>query len=263
MAWKKDGEALALVDGNPVWIDDTGTERPVDYVKLSKNLSDVTRESVERKEKLRAYEARYAALKDVENVEEWVSESNKARDFMANASNDKKNLEEQIAARIDAATKPLNEKLAQAVRNAEDLSKTLLVEKIGNAFARSEYVKKNLVDPALAADLFAGKFYLKDGQLVGRDDAGRDLYGAEGKLATFDESIVHFVNASPYKNVLLKGAYATGAGSNPSTSGGNGVGGKNPFKGDSWNVTEQNRLFKENPEQAKAFMKEAGLSLGI
>lgn len=259
MAWKMDGETLVLDNGNPVWVDETGAERTVDYQKLSKTLSDVTRESIDRKEKIRAYETRYAALKDIDDMEAWMSETNKAREMLANAPAEKKALEEQVQTRVAAATKPLNDKLAEAVREADTLRQNLLVEKVGNAFARSEYVKKNLVDPALAADLFSSKFYLRDGMMVARDEYGKDLYGAEGQLATFDEAILHFVNASPYKGVLLKGNAASGSGSNPSPSSGNGGAGKNPWKKDSWNFTEQNKIYMENPSLAKNLMREAGV----
>ena len=61
MPWKKNADgALAIVDDKPVWVNDAGEEKPFDYAAFSKRLADTTKESVERKEKLRTLEARYA-----------------------------------------------------------------------------------------------------------------------------------------------------------------------------------------------------------
>ena len=44
-------------------------------------------------------------------------------------------------------------------------------------------------------------------------------------------------------------------------SGGNGGTGKNPFEKESFNLTEQGKLFRENPEQARALAAAAGLEI--
>ena len=258
MAWKMKGEGvLELVNGNPVWVTDTGEEKPVDYPAMSKRLADVNRESAERKEKLRGYESRYAALQDIEDFPAWLEETTKAREMAAHAGDNQKAVEEQIQLRVDAASRPLKEKLAAASKELEGLRANLQAEKVSNAFARSEYVQKNLISAAMAADLFSGRFRLKDdGALEAVDDHGKTLYGAEG-VATFDEAIMHFVNASPYKAVLLKGTGGTGSGGNPSAGGGL-AGMKNPFTKESWNLTEQHKLFKENPDLYRSLKEAAG-----
>ena len=43
--------------------------------------------------------------------------------------------------------------------------------------------------------------------------------------------------------------------------GGNGPSGKNPFEKDSFNLTEQGKLFRENPEQARAMAAAAGVEI--
>lgn len=260
MPWKVNGEGVfELVNGNPVWVTDTGEEKPVDYPALSKRLTDVNRESADRKEKLRVLEAKYEPLKDIEDFAAWLEETNKAREMQANAPKDKLALEEQIRGRVEAATKPISEKLAAALKDSDALRAALQAEKVTNAFSRSEYVQKNLVDPALAADLFASKFSLEaNGALVAMDEFGKPLYGADG-VASFDEAILHFVNASPYKAVLLKGSSASGSGGSSYHSGSHGSPVKNPWKKEAWNATEQNRIYTENRAQALAMMKEAGV----
>lgn len=45
-------------------------------------------------------------------------------------------------------------------------------------------------------------------------------------------------------------------------SGGGGAGGKNPFSAEGWNLTEQGRLVRENPEKADQMAKAAGTTVG-
>lgn len=44
--------------------------------------------------------------------------------------------------------------------------------------------------------------------------------------------------------------------------GGNGAGGNNPWAADSWNMTEQGRIVRENPARAKQLAEVAGTSVG-
>ena len=44
-------------------------------------------------------------------------------------------------------------------------------------------------------------------------------------------------------------------------SGGNGGTGKNPFEKESFNLTEQGKLFRENPEQARSLAAAAGIEI--
>ncbi len=194
MPWKTSAEGvLATIDGKPVWVNDAGEEKPFDYAAFSKRLTDTTRESVERKEKLRVLESRYAKLKDIEDLDAWYDESIKARDMMNHADDDKKAQEEQIRARVEASTKPLLEKLKAAEGQIADLTASLQKETVSNAFSRSAYVKEKLVSDKLAADLFANRFIVRDGKLVALDESGKDLYGSDGGPATFDEAIQHYV----------------------------------------------------------------------
>lgn len=212
MAWKTDDNGgVVLQDGNPVWVNDAGEEKPVDYPGISKSLADTTRESIERKNKLRAMESKYAKFDGIEDLDSWHSEATKALEMMKNAPDKDKEIEERIAARLRAATDPLNAKLTEAQKRAEQLDAELQYEAVGNAFARSSYVKDKLIDPALAADLFAKRFARKDGLIVGLEANGEPMFGQSG-IASFDEALCKMVEASPYKGVLIKGSEASGGG---------------------------------------------------
>lgn len=215
MAWKTDDNGgVVLQEGNPVWVNDAGEEKPVDYLGISKSLADTTRESIERKNKLRAMESKYAKFDGIEDLESWYSEATKALEMMKNAPDKDKEIEERITARVKGATDPLNAKLADIAKQRDTLEAELQREAIGNAFARSEYARKNLVDPALAADLFSKRFVRKEGRVMGLDENGAEMCGESG-IATFDEALRQMVEFSPYKGVLLKGSEASGGGANP------------------------------------------------
>lgn len=223
MPWKKDENGSFAVDeaGNPVWTDEAGQDKGVDYVSLSKRLSETTKESVQRKEKLRELEKTLEPFRDIENPGEWLTEAQKALDMMRNAPEKEKALEDQIRARVEAATKPLHEKLGTTSKEAEALRVQLERESVTNAFARSSFVNEKFVNPALASDLFGGRFSLKDGKVVAIGDDGQPIFGAEG-VAGFDEALAVLVESSPYKAHLLKGSQGSGSGANPSGNAGHG-----------------------------------------
>ncbi len=85
---------------------------------------------------------------------------------------------------------------------------------ISNAFMRSKYVAENLVSPALAQELFGKKFQVKDGNIIGMDAAGKEMYGSEG-IASFEEALSRMVKDSPYKEMITRAAPG-GSGTVPS-----------------------------------------------
>lgn len=215
MAWKTDENGgIALQDGNPVWVNDAGEEKAVDYMGLSKSIAEIKKETIDRKNKLRAMESRYAKFADIEDLDAWHDEATSALEMMKNAPDKDREIEERIAARVKGATEPLNSRLSEIVKQRDALEAELQGEAIGNAFARSEYARKNLVDPALAADLFSKRFIRKEGRVIGLDADGKEMWGETG-IASFDEALCKMVESSPYKGLLQKGSEASGSGANP------------------------------------------------
>lgn len=217
MPWKMDENGVLTKDdkGNPVWIHADGNELGFDYTLYS----TAKREAVERKEKLRELEGRFEPFKGIESPQEWLAEAQKALETVASAPDAQKAVEDQIRARVEAATKPLNERLSASVKENETLRKQFEAEAVGNAFARSAFVREKMADPALAADLFKGRFTMKDGQVVAIGDDGQPIFGENG-VASFDEAMAKMVDSSPYKLILLKGSTANGGGAAPGSGGG-------------------------------------------
>lgn len=220
MPWKYDDNGGIALDEhkNPIRIDETGQEKGVDGDASAKRLTETIKESVQRKERIRALEEALKPFEGIEDAGAWMSEAQKALEMMKNAPEKEKALEDQIRARVEAATKPLQEKLSSADGELGTLRAQLERESIGNAFNNSQFVNEKLINPALAAELFSRRFKLHEGKIVGLGDDGQPLYGAEG-IAGFDEAMSQLVESSPYKAHLIKGSAASGSGAGGSSGG--------------------------------------------
>lgn len=86
-------------------------------------------------------------------------------------------------------------------------------------------------------------------------DKTKLIVGDDGKITGLDEQLTALKQNKPF---LFKpqttpiGGYKPAGGGNPT---------KNPFAKDSFNLTEQGKLFRENPEQARALAAAAGLTI--
>ena len=79
------------------------------------------------------------------------------------------------------------------------------------------------------------------------------VYGEDGKVAGLSEQVKTLKKEKPFLFKMEKAqGYNPNAGSEPKV---------NPFKKDSINLTEQGRLFRENPEEARRLASEAGIKL--
>ena len=108
----------------------------------------------------------------------------------------------------------------------------------------SNAIKLAIADKAQDVDLVVGLF-----------DKSKLILGDDGKITGLDEQVKTLQES---KSFLFKTA-ATPPGYKP--NGGDGRAIKNPFAKDSFNLTEQGRILKENPAQAKALAAEAGVTI--
>ena len=105
----------------------------------------------------------------------------------------------------------------------------------------NDAIKLAIVDKAQDVDIVSGLF-----------DKDKLILGDDGKITGFDEQLKEL---QKNKAFLFKQA-----GPNPKydPKGGTGNPSTYPFAKDTFNLTEQGRLLRENPEQAKAFAQAAG-----
>ena len=108
----------------------------------------------------------------------------------------------------------------------------------------NDAIKLAIVDKAQDVDIVSSLF-----------DKTKLILGDDGKIAGLDEQLKEL---QKNKAFLFKQA-----GPNPKydPKGGNGTPSTNPFAKDTFNLTEQGRLLRENPEQAKAFAQAAGVTI--
>lgn len=108
----------------------------------------------------------------------------------------------------------------------------------------NDAIKLAIVDKAQDVDIVSSLF-----------DKAKLILGDDGKITGLDEQLKEL---QKNKAFLFKQA-----GPNPKydPKGGNGNPSTNPFAKDTFNLTEQGRLLRENPEQAKAFAQAAGVTI--
>jgi len=85
-------------------------------------------------------------------------------------------------------------------------------------------------------------------------DKSKLILGADGKITGLDEQLKALEKDKPF---LFKQQNP-----NPyNPNGGQNGGSKNPFAKETWNLTEQGKLFMSNPEQARAMAAAAGVKI--
>lgn len=249
MPWKENDDKSLVRDdkGNPIWLNDSGDEKSVDYPAMSTALSTANKEAAERKAKLREAESRLDAVKDIEDLAAWRDETNKAMETVKSLSDKEKDIEGRIRLQVEAATKPLKDQMAKIEQEKAEAYEHLQLETVSNAFSRSEFVRNKLVDPGLAADLFSKNFKLNEtGKLVATGHDGQTIYGETGE-AGFDEALAKLVDGYSGKDFLLKGSKASGSGATPGSGNSSGRAG-GPPKGlmDCKNEAEKIAYIKEH-----------------
>ncbi len=106
-------------------------------------------------------------------------------------------------------------KLAEKENLLKEKDSILQKELVGGRFARSKFIQDKLaIPPDLVEARFGSSFKIEDGKVVAYDQHGNQLYSKDrpGELAEFDEALGTLVDQYPYKDTILRGSTATGAG---------------------------------------------------
>lgn len=234
MAWKKgdNGNLVCDDNGNPVWVNEAGEEKPCDYAALTKRLSEVNIESMKRKEKNRALEAKYAIFDGIEDLAAWKEEALKALEALKNAPEKDKELEAQITARIENATAGLKAQLAARDKTLAERDK-LIAEK--TAAWRDMAISADVKDSKILMERIRPEFRplllremaragdLDDKNLIFyKDSQGKPFYnGVDGEYASREQVPLLILKEMGIDtaNVLLSNdGDTTGSGSKQSTN---------------------------------------------
>lgn len=220
MPWKMEGNNIAVVDGNPVWIDGGGAEIAADYHAATVKIATLNRENGEHRTKLKEANEKLAAFSGIEDPAAAL----KALQFAASMDGKKVMDDEGIQKLIQAAIKPVQEKLTAAETALTEKDGYIYKLEVSNKFQSSQFVKdKLIVPPDMLEATFGKSFTIDGGKLVAKDANGNQIFNTKGEPASFDEAIQTLVDAHPMKDALYRASGASGSGSQHSSGSGKGV----------------------------------------
>lgn len=234
---RSDGADFILdVDGGVVAksVHDEFRTKNVELMKKLKDLGDLTPEGVlEMQEKVTKLETDLAAAR--------------------------KNKDADAEARIKAVQDGLQKKLDEAAKLAGDYKGRLENVLIDQQVAK---VAAEVGAHATAIDDIAAR--VRPRFKVGEDNVpyavdaqGQKVYGEDGKALGIDGAVRQLTKQAPH---LFKSSSGGGA-SNSSAGGGRSTAAGNPWKKESWNVTEQMKAIKADKAEASRMAAEAGTTL--
>jgi len=171
---------------------------------------------------------------------------------------DETKIESIVTARINAVKTPLEQQLKRLkddyeaalaqVRNYETKEKTRMIhDTVREIAAKANVLKEAYATPDSALLMLAER------QLEVNSEGAVVTKEGGGVLAGLLPDV--WINEVLEKHTYLR-PFSAGGGAGGSGAGGHV--GKNPFSRENWNVTEQGKLYRENPTKAEQLMKAAG-----
>lgn len=187
--------------------------------------------------------------KAVEDLKKMINDNYVEKAKFDEATTAKNNLETQIKER----DKQL-ETLKKTAGDKEKLEATIKQLQEDNKSAKTKYETdlKNLrIDSAVKLKLSGTA---QDVDIVaGLIDKTKLIVSDDGTVAGLDEQINPLKQSKPFLFKNDKQSYEPKVGGNPIN---------NPFSKEHFNLTEQGKLFRENPQQARALAQAAGVNIG-
>lgn len=243
MPFKYNADGTIAIDAEkklPIFIHPNGTEAPFD---ADTTLGTITRLNGEAKTHREGKEAAEAKLKSFDGIEDGVAALAALNTVKSLSSGElktaaqvkeiqdaaAKTAQDQVAAQAKASATQMQELTAQLEKRTSELNNHM----IGGSFAASKLLTddKNpmrLVVPAeMARAYFGSNFKVEEGKIVPYDAAGNKIFSPTrpGEIADFDEGLAQLVQASPFKDQIIRGSGASGGGAKPGAGAG-GAGGK-------------------------------------
>ncbi len=291
----QDGQIAAVLDekGRPIVIgadaDNPDEERGLDIVHLFTEVPNLRNQSQQFKNHAAELKAKLDILKtagidteDAKQFEEWLTSAKKAIETASNldAGNlktaaDVERIKRDAVEAHEAQVKTIKDDYEQALTDqksqVDNLDSQLRELLIRNQFGNSKFVREKMTYPSdKVMKIFSDNFkieehngkklpvaYYTGGMKDGEKVTSKELFG---EIAEFEEAIELLVNYDTDRDHMLKGVQAAGTGSNSQTALKNMHGQpiENPWKKDSFNLTEQGRIFKTDPGLAAKLKQAAG-----
>ncbi len=159
----------------------------------------------------------------------------------------KKELEQQIKER-DKQLKQLQEK----VKGNEELEKTIKDLQETNKATKKEYeakIKEMTINAAIQSKLTDAKY---PDLLISKFDKSKLSIAEDGTVLGIDEQLKTL--KEQYKDLFKPDI----KGKEPNNIGGSSIATKNPWSKEHFNLTEQGKIIREDPEKAKQLISQAG-----
>lgn len=216
--WKTNAEGqIEMKDGNPVYVDSSGTERTMDANRIAQLNGEA------QGFRTRA-ETAEASLKAFEGID--ATKAKEALDVVSKL--DQKQLidageVDKVRSEIEGAFKT---QLSDAQTALETANKKIDGMRLDGAFNGSKFVAERVNAPVdMVRSTFGNNFRVENDSLVPYDGNGNKIYSAErpGEIAGFDEALSILISGRADKDSLLLTKPRSGSG-NEGGGGGNGQG---------------------------------------
>lgn len=235
----------------------SGIDDHPDVVGLKKNqqraLTEAKKAKAERDELAEKYDGIDAdqAREAIAKYEEW-----EAKGGVPDEDAIPRELHEKRVEAAKEQARKAEEKLQAEVQQKDQTIEQLVVR----SELTSEIAKAGFLDE-YHDDVFRALMSEGPSVMYDADGTPRGVFSdeLENRVPIKDKVQAFAKSESAAKYMPASGNNGTGSGSGRGPRGGRG--GANPFHKDSRNVTEQMRLMKENPEQARILAAEAGVRL--
>ena len=186
---------------------------------LSDEAAKLLKENMAKKEELAALKAKLKEFDgiDVAAVKQMLANKAEEEKKAAEAKGDFERVKTMMAEEHQKALKTVAAEAAAVKEENTKLSSMINELTIGQSFAGSEFVTKQLVLPIpKARTIYGSNFEIEDGQVVAYDKPKgaperTKLVDATGKPLPFESAIERIVKADPDHASLLKSTLAAGA----------------------------------------------------
>lgn len=218
MAWKMDDKGnIAVTDGNPVWIDESGAEVAADYKAATVKIATLNLSEAKSRTALKEANDKLAAFAGIDNPAEAL----KGMQFMASMDGKKVMDDEGIQKLIQAAVKPLQVENETLKAGLSEKDGHIYKLEVSSKFQASPFVKdKVLVPPDMLEATFGKHFKIDGGKLVATDATGNQIFNIKGEPANFDEAIQTLIDSHPMKDNIYRANGGSGSGQVPNNGGG-------------------------------------------
>ncbi len=247
-----DGGIAADDKGNPVVINDDGTETGVDAIHLINKIPALNSEAAGHRKKAEELAKQLESFSGIEDPEAAIKAIETVKSL-----GDKELIDAGEAAKfkeeaINETKKVYEKKIEEIIGKAEALKGQVFKLMVSDRFKSSPVMEKIIIPPDIAKEYFGKNFRVEEREgkrIVVGYMGDNPIYSKErpGEIASFDEALETIIDSYPMKDRILKGSGGRGSGA-PGNSGGAG-GAK---------VMQRSAFNELPPVQQMKFIKDGG-----